>query len=98
MPVRVDNILPACKNLGTTRITNSTCRVHPAEWSIGEASGALAAFAQRRQIPPRAVRSNAKHLAEFQALLKKRGVLLAWPEFGPLTAMARIGYRPPPTQ
>jgi len=96
LPIRVDNLLPACKNLGTTRITNSACRVHPAEWSIGEASGALAVYAQTLRIPPRAVRSDARHLEEFQALLKKRGVLLAWPEFGPLTAMARIGYRPPP--
>jgi hypothetical protein len=48
LPVRVDNLLPACKNLGTTRITNGAYRVHPVEWSIGEASGALAAFALGR--------------------------------------------------
>lgn len=96
LPVRVDNLLPACKNLGTTRITNGACRVHPAEWSIGEASGALAVFAAKHNVPPRGVRSNPKLLADFQSLLKKRGVLLEWPVFGPLTAMARIGYRPPP--
>jgi hypothetical protein len=96
LPVRVDNLLPACKNLGTTRITNSTCRVHPAEWSIGEAAGALAIFAQKHGLPPRGVRCNPKLLADFQSLLKKRGVMLAWPEFGPLDVMARIGYRPPP--
>jgi hypothetical protein len=96
LPVRVDNLLPACKNLGTTRITNGACRVHPAEWSIGEASGALAVFAAKNGVPPRGVRSNPKLLADFQALLKTRGVMLEWPVFGPLTAMARIGYRPPP--
>ncbi len=42
LPVRVDNLLPACKNLGTTRITSGAYRVHPVERSIGEAAGALA--------------------------------------------------------
>ena len=42
LPVRVDNLLPACKNLGTTRITNGAYREHATEWSIGEASGTLA--------------------------------------------------------
>jgi hypothetical protein len=96
LPVRVENFLPGCKNLGTTRITNGACRVHPAEWSIGETSGALAVFAARNGVPPRGVRSNAKLRADFQALLKRRGALLEWPVFGPLTATARIGYRPPP--
>ncbi|MBV8850060.1 MAG: FAD-dependent oxidoreductase [Methylobacteriaceae bacterium] len=96
LPVRVDNLLPACKNLGTTRITNGACRVHPAEWSIGEASGALAVFALAKGVPMRAVRSDPSLLQEFQQVLMKRGVMLAWPAFGPLTATARIGYRPPP--
>ena len=56
--MRVDNLLPACKNLGTTRITNGAYRVHPTEWSIGEAAGALAAFALARNVPPRAVRGD----------------------------------------
>ena len=45
LPVRIDNLLPACKNLGTTRVTSGAYRVHPVEWSIGEAAGTLAAFA-----------------------------------------------------
>ena len=36
---------PACKNIGTTHITNGCYRLHPVEWNIGEAAGALAAFA-----------------------------------------------------
>jgi hypothetical protein len=98
LPVRIDNLLPAGKNLGATRITSSVCRVHPAEWSIGEASGALAVFAQRNGISPRAVRADRKLLGEFQAVLLSKGVMLEWPGFGPLTATARIGYRPPPGQ
>jgi FAD dependent oxidoreductase len=93
--VRVDNLLPACKNLGTTRITNGAYWVHPVEWSIGEASGALAAFALGRKVPPRAVRADAGLLAEFQQALRALGVMLEWPEYGALTATRRAGYRPP---
>jgi len=94
LPVRVDNLLPACKNLGTTRITNGAYRVHPVEWSIGEASGALAAFALGRKVPPRAVRADASMLAQFQQALVGLGVMLAWPVYGALTATHRTGYRP----
>src|SRR3712207_4250082 len=58
LPIRADNLLPGCKNLGTTRITSGAYRVHPVEWSIGEASGALASFAARRHETPRSVRAN----------------------------------------
>jgi hypothetical protein len=39
IPVRVENLLPACKNLGVTHITNGCYRLHPVEWNIGEAAG-----------------------------------------------------------
>ena len=93
LPVRVDNLLPACKNIGTTRITNGAYRVHPVEWSIGEAAGSLAAFALERRVPPRAVRADASLLSDFQRLLAGQGVLLAWPVFGALTPGQRAGYR-----
>lgn len=93
LPVRVHNLLPACKNIGTTRITNGAYREHATEWSIGEASGALAAFALARGEPPRAVRNDPKHLGEFQQTLRRMGVLLAWPTFGALTPLHRTGYQ-----
>ncbi len=95
LPVRIDNLLPACKNLGTTRITSGAYRVHQVEWSIGEASGALAAFALARDVPPRAVRADAGRLAEFQSVLRQQGVLLEWPRFGALTPTLRTGYKAP---
>ena len=95
LPVRVENLLPACKNLGTTRVTSGACRVHPVEWSIGEASGALAAFALARGVPPRAVRADPGLLADFQRALWSLGAPVAWPEYGPLTPRTRTGYRPP---
>jgi hypothetical protein len=82
LPVRVENLLPACKNLGTTHITNGCYRLHPVEWNIGEAAGALAAHCLTHGLAPRQVRNNPRHLADFQRLLQTMGFELAWPEFG----------------
>ncbi|MGH3372467.1 MAG: FAD-dependent oxidoreductase, partial [Nocardioidaceae bacterium] len=52
LPVRVENLLPAAKNIGTTHITNGCYRLHPVEWNGGEAAGALAAFCLDRAATP----------------------------------------------
>lgn len=80
IPLRVENVLPACKNIGTTHITNGCYRLHPVEWNIGEAAGMLAAFCLTRRLAPRATRNTARHLADFQRELVARGVELAWPD------------------
>lgn len=80
LPVRVENLLPACKNLGVTHITNGCYRLHPVEWNIGEAAGALAAHCLNTGLAPRQVRGDARLLADFQRLLADQGVELAWPE------------------
>ncbi len=85
IPVRVRNLLPACKNLGVTHITNGCYRLHPVEWNIGEAAGALAAYCLREGLEPAQVRGNPERLADFQALLVKMGVRLAWPEYARIT-------------
>jgi hypothetical protein len=80
IPVRLDNLLPACKNIGTTHITNGCYRLHPVEWNIGEVAGALAAYCLQNNRVPRKVRNNPKELAEFQRLLQNTiGIELAWP-------------------
>ncbi len=84
IPQRVENLLPACKNIGTTHITNGCFRLHPVEWNIGEAAGALVAFCQARQKSPRQVRNNAQLLAEFQQSLRNQGFELEWPKVRPL--------------
>ncbi len=43
IPVRIENLLPAAKNIGTTHITNGCYRLHPVEWNVGEVAGELAA-------------------------------------------------------
>ena len=80
LPQRVENLLPAAKNIGTTHITNGCYRLHPVEWNIGEASGALAAFCLGKGIPPRQVYLKQEVLQEFQDSLVKQGVELDWPE------------------
>ena len=73
IPRRVENLLPACKNLGTTHITNGCYRLHPVEWAIGEAAGALAAFCLESRLSPSAVRNTPGKLAAFQTRLTRRG-------------------------
>jgi hypothetical protein len=79
IPVRVENLLPACKNVGVTHVTNGAFRVHPAEWSIGEAAGALASFCTCRSVTPRAVRAQENLLRDFQRDLRTLGVETEWP-------------------
>jgi hypothetical protein len=97
IPVRTDNLIPACKNIGTTPITSGAYRVHPVEWSIGEAAGALAATCCRLNLPPRAIRADARRLEDFQQLMMDLGAPIRWPVFGALTPSTRRGYRPPVT-
>jgi hypothetical protein len=80
LPVRVDNLLPAGKNIGTTHITNGCYRLHPVEWNVGEVAGHLAGFALRRGTTPRQVRANSKLLDEFGQVLDQAGVERHWPD------------------
>jgi hypothetical protein len=81
IPVRVENLLPANKNLGVTHVTNGCYRLHPIEWNIGEAAGALAAHCLNTTMTPREVYRNEKKLRDFQTLLaEKLGFQLEWPE------------------
>lgn len=84
IPVRVENLLPGGKNLGVTHITNGPFRVHPVEWNVGEVAGLLAAYCLDRDVAPRAVRNTPRLLDEFQALLSREGIELAWRTLTPL--------------
>ncbi|WP_255948475.1 FAD-dependent oxidoreductase [Streptomyces odontomachi] len=80
LPQRVENLLPAGKNIGTTHITNGAYRLHPVEWNVGEAAGALADFCLTHGTRPRAVRENPELLSAFQDRLTAAGVELRWPD------------------
>ena len=78
IPVRVTNLLAACKNIGVTHITNGAYRLHPVEWNVGESAGALAAFCVKRGVPPRSVWQTPASLRDYQHALLDVGVPLFW--------------------
>lgn len=79
LPEHPRNLIAGAKNIGTTHITNGAYRLHPVEWNIGEAAGALAAFCVQQGCAPRAVREVTATREAFQAVLRRLGVPLAWP-------------------
>lgn len=79
LPQRMNNLLPANKNIGTTHITNGCYRLHPVEWSIGEAVGCLIAFAGKKKVPFRAIREDKALLADFQREIARQGIETKWP-------------------
>ncbi|HEX7063688.1 MAG TPA: FAD-dependent oxidoreductase [Bacillales bacterium] len=80
IPIRMKNVLPAAKNIGTTQITNGCYRLQPTEWNIGESVGFLAAYAIENKILPSELRGDQGHLRSYQRLLEENGVQLHWPE------------------
>lgn len=80
IPVRVKNLLPACKNIGTTHITNGCFRLHPVEWNIGEVAGYFATYCMRIKKTPQEVYQNKDLIKQFQAELVEAGIELHWPE------------------
>ncbi|RUR03504.1 FAD-dependent oxidoreductase [Labedella endophytica] len=79
VPRTASNVLPAAKNIGTTQITNGSYRLHPVEWSIGEAAGSLAALCLDRRLAPQAVHADERLVTDLQGALRARGVQLHWP-------------------
>ncbi|WP_257657122.1 FAD-dependent oxidoreductase [Parapedobacter lycopersici] len=80
LPRRMENILPANKNIGTTHITNGCYRLHPVEWGIGEAAGMLVAYSLGKKITPRQVYEKPGLLAEFQQFIRSQGIETHWPK------------------
>lgn len=80
IPSRLENLLPAAKNIGTTHITNGCYRLHPVEWNIGEAAGALSAYCLQLKVCPRMVYKNLQTFREFQRKLVQQGIELEWPD------------------
>ncbi|MFD1608218.1 FAD-dependent oxidoreductase [Oceanobacillus luteolus] len=80
LPIRVKNLLPACKNIGTTHITNGCYRLHPTEWNIGESVGYLVSFAITNKVGVHDVRADANLLTSYQKLLQENGVQIHWPD------------------
>ena len=78
IPVRVRNLIAAAKNIGTTHITNGCYRLHPIEWNVGEAAGALAAFCLSQRKSAAEVYRDSSLRSSFQESLMDEGVPLSW--------------------
>ena len=78
IPVRLKNLLPACKNLGTTHLTNGAYRLHPIEWNIGESAGIIAAICVRKNCLPREIYESELLLRDLQRELLRNGIPLNW--------------------
>jgi hypothetical protein len=78
LPVRVENLLPASKNIGSTHVTNGCYRLHPVEWGIGEAVGTLAAMVIEQRLVPKQIREAPTLLDEYQRRLIASGVQIKW--------------------
>ncbi|MBR5231784.1 MAG: FAD-dependent oxidoreductase [Clostridia bacterium] len=76
IPVRMKNLIPACKNIGCTHLTGGCYRLHPIEWNIGEVAGYIAAYCMDHGISMEELLE--KEIASFQAFLTKRGIQLHW--------------------
>lgn len=78
VPVRMKNLLPACKNAGTTHLTNGCFRLHPVEWNVGEVAGLLACFMLDEGVLAAEIRQNAKLFERFARLLQDKGIQRYW--------------------
>ena len=70
LPRSAVNFLPAGKNIGITHLTNGAFRLHPIEWSIGEAAGTIASLAINRGALP--------DVRSVQSDLARAGAPLVW--------------------
>ena len=74
----ISNLLAGGKSIGATHITNGAYRLHPTEWAIGEAAGALAAWSVRRRLAPAELHRDHAELRGLQRELLKMGHPLIW--------------------
>lgn len=95
----VSNLVAGNKNLGVTHITNGAFRLHPTEWNVGEAAGAVAAFALNQGVSPAQVYLDQQLLRRYQGALVEHAVSLYWfvdvphghPAYGSLQYLAAAG-------
>jgi hypothetical protein len=80
LPERVNNLFPANKNIGTTHITNGCFRLHPVEWSIGEAVGCLVSYAAKKKLAAKKIREDKVILNDFQKMIRGQGLETHWPD------------------
>lgn len=81
IPNNRTNLIAACKNIGTTHITNGCYRLHPVEWNIGESAGHAISYCLNNNIDLHELYNDKEKVSNLQELLIKEGVQLKWPSY-----------------
>jgi hypothetical protein len=89
IPVKTTNLLAACKNIGTTHITNGCYRLHPVEANVGEAAGFFAAYCNNLNMKPQDIYADKKLVSKFQEILLENGFELEW-DINKLSAYKKV--------
>lgn len=78
IPEKTKNLIPACKNIGTTHLTNGAYRLHPIEWNIGESAARLAQYCVDKNTTIHAVVGDMRKCVQLQYQLVKQGIPITW--------------------
>jgi hypothetical protein len=79
VPQGVDNVLIGGKGIAVTHIVNAVTRIHYSEWSVGGASGAIAAWLLQQPSPLTPADIVSKGLMpDLQQYLREQGLRLHW--------------------
>jgi hypothetical protein len=94
IPTDAVNLIPACKNIGVTHVTNGAYRLHPIEWAIGQAAGALACYAITSKKSTEKVWRDNTLTRNLQKILIEDGTPVYWYDDVPTdhNAFAAIQY------
>ena len=78
VPAKIQNLIAASKDIGTTHITNGAYRLHPIEWAVGEAAGRLAVLAIKSGQTPQAISTDKTLTSVLQLDLVNQGAPIYW--------------------
>lgn len=77
IPQKIDNLIVTGKNIAVSHVAAAAYRVHPFEWSVGAAAGAVASYGLARRIYPYQMVDDLPNrepqLQEFRSWLERNG-------------------------
>ena len=79
IPRTIRNVLAGGKTLGVSHVSNGAYRLHPTEWTVGEAAGVAAHYAIAQGRTPAEIRANTSLMGGLQSTLRGQGAQLEWP-------------------
>ncbi len=72
------NLLPACKNISCTHVTNGAYRLHPIEWAIGEAAAMFAVEVLAAKTDSRRLHQSKVAMRRLQKRVLEYGSPIVW--------------------